>query len=73
MVYCIKYRSKYCRFGSYRMVYLCDSPEKATTYSRLSDAKKKTQENLFMDACPIDKNELQIFEVTFSYTEKIVD
>jgi hypothetical protein len=71
MSYVIKCWGKYARFGSYRSMALVERPENATVYARLNDAEKRKKHTNYLNGneeIPIE--EMEIYEVTFTYTEK---
>ena len=78
MVYALKYRGKYAKFGSYSQMRLCDQPENASLCSRLSDAEYlkvghlDRGTNLYLGRERIDPAELEVVELHITYTEKPV-
>lgn len=73
MMYALKHQDKYLRFASYRSVTLVDTPEKATLYSRFSDAeKRKNSDTCFIKREPIAMIECKVVEINFTFTEREV-
>jgi hypothetical protein len=69
MNYVLKYKGKYLKFGSYSKAVLVDRPEKASIWSRLSDAEYRIRYGGWIDRKHIPGNQFQLYSVEFTWKE----
>ncbi len=69
MVYVVKYKDKYLRFGSYGSAHLVDNPENASLYSRLKDAQRRVTDYVYIKRKELQPNELTLWTIEFTFNE----